>query len=197
MNTEVPAERKLISLNPREARIVTVIFERMFPADENGPGATEIDVVNYVDKALAGPYSEKLEWYRLGLAALDRIATRRYGANFADCAASDQDELLSELEQGQVPEFVTPPPVAFFDLLRTHLQEGLFADPVYGGNRNKLGWKILNHPGVWLENSSEENLTSEPVTKGGKFQSLADLDFSPGRPSRNEGDERSVPCGLE
>ena len=96
----------------------------MFPADENGPGAAEIDVVNYVDKALAGPYAEKLEWYRLGLAALERVACQRYGTDFADCAESDQDELLAELEKGQVPEFVIPASVAFFDLLRTHLQEG-------------------------------------------------------------------------
>ena len=186
MKEAVSIEHKFVSLNPREARTVAIIFERMFPADENGPGAIEIDVVNYVDKALAGPYGEKLEWYRLGLAALERVACQKYGTDFADCAASDQDELLAELEKGQLPEFVTPASVAFFDLLRTHLQEGLFADPVYGGNRNKLGWKILNHPGVWLENSSEENLTSEPVTKGGKIQSLADLDFSPGRSSRND-----------
>jgi gluconate 2-dehydrogenase alpha chain len=185
MKEAVSIECKFVSLNPREARTVAIVYERMFPADENGPGATEIDVVNYVDKALAGPYGEKLEWYRLGLSALERVASQRYGTDFANCAASDQDELLGDLEKGQVPEFVTPESVTFFDLLRTHLQEGLFADPVYGGNRNKLGWKILNHPGVWLENSSEENITSEPVTKGGKIQSLADLDFSTGRPNRD------------
>jgi hypothetical protein len=90
MNTEVSIERKLVSLNPREARVLGLIFERMFPADENGPGATEIDVANYVDRALAGPYSEKLEWYRLGLAALERVVCQRYGTDFADCAAFDQ-----------------------------------------------------------------------------------------------------------
>jgi hypothetical protein len=37
---------------------------------------------------------------------------------------------------------------------------------------------VLGHPGVWLENSAEENLSDKPVDKGGKIQSLADLDFS-------------------
>ena len=55
------------------------------------------------------------------------------------------------------------------------LQEGLFSDPAYGGNRDKLGWRFLGHPGVWLENSAEENLTPDPVTKGGRIQSLADV----------------------
>jgi DNA polymerase family A len=67
---------------------------------------------------------------------------------------------------------------AFFELARSHLQEGLFADPIYGGNRDKSGWRVLGHPGVWLENSAEENLSDKPVDKGGKIQSLADLDFS-------------------
>jgi len=64
-----------------------------------------------------------------------------------------------------------PSPQAFFELLRAHTQEGLFADPLYGGNRAKLGWKVLGYPGVYLENSAEENLASEPITKGGVIQS--------------------------
>ncbi len=64
---------------------------------------------------------------------------------------------------------------SFFELLRSHLQEGLFSDPAYGGNRDKLGWRFLGHPGVWLENSAEENLSPDPVTKGGRIQSLADV----------------------
>jgi gluconate 2-dehydrogenase gamma chain len=26
--------------------------------------------------------------------------------------------------------------------------EGMFADPIYGGNRNKAGWKLIGFPGV-------------------------------------------------
>jgi gluconate 2-dehydrogenase alpha chain len=59
--------------------------------------------------------------------------------------------------------------------LRSHLQEGLFSDPAYGGNSEKRGWRFLEHPGVWLENSAEENLSPDPVTKGGRFQSIADV----------------------
>ncbi|MEZ4664077.1 MAG: hypothetical protein R2911_41625 [Caldilineaceae bacterium] len=58
------------------------------------------------------------------------------------------------------------------------MQEGLFADPIYGGNRDKLGWRVLGHPGVWMENSAAENLSAEPVTKDGVIQALADLDLA-------------------
>ncbi len=167
----------LTMLNPHQARTAEAIFERMFPGDPGASGATDIGVVTYLDRALAGAYRDKIETYRLGLHALDEVARGRHGARFVDCSPDQQDQLLRELERGELPGFVTPPQEAFFDLLRTHLIEGLFADPVYGGNRDKLGWKVLGHPGVWLENSSDEAISDEPALKGGKIQSLADLGF--------------------
>jgi gluconate 2-dehydrogenase alpha chain len=169
----------LMALNPFEARTATAIFERLFPADEQTPGATEIGVLDYVDHALAGAYRDKIETYRLGLRAVDAVARARHGAPFADCATDQQDQILADLERGELSGFDAPPPAAFFEMLRAHLQEGLFADPVHGGNRDKLGWKVLGHPGIWLEHTPEENLATEPVTKGGIIRSLADLGGEP------------------
>ena len=169
----------LLSLNPNEARTATALLERIFPADENGPGATEIGVLTYLDRALSGIYQDKIEVYRLGLGAMDRVAGVRYGGPFADCRPEQQDALISDLERGVLPEFRVPDQRTFFWTLREHAREGLFADPAHGGNRDKLGWKVLGHPGVWLEHSAEENLATEPVTKGGEIRSLADAGFSP------------------
>jgi gluconate 2-dehydrogenase alpha chain len=173
---ELPAA--LIALNPYEARTAAAIFDRLFPADTHSPGAVEIGVVTYLDRALAGPDRDKKEVYRVGLATLDRVARARYGRPFADCAAPDQDRLLVGLEEGSLPDFQVLAPRAFFNLLRAHLQEGLFADPVYGGNRDKQGWRFLGHPGFWFENSADENLAAEPALKGGVIQSLADVGYS-------------------
>jgi gluconate 2-dehydrogenase alpha chain len=172
------SDLSLLSLNPLAGRTAAAVFERMFPADENGPGAGEIGVLAYLDRALSGAYREHAETYRVGLAKLDRIARERWGSSFVDCAQDRQDELLAGLEVGTLPGFSRPPQPEFFSLLRQHLQEGLFADPAYGGNREKLGWKFLGHPGFWLENSAEENLAAEPVTKGGVIRSLSDAGYS-------------------
>src|ERR671911_1409632 len=168
------------SLSRYEARTAAAVFERLFPADEHGPGATAIGVLTYLDRALAGAYRNKAETYRLGLAALDLAARRRSGVPFADCSEEIQHALVTELEQGVLPDFRSPPQHDFFEMLRAHLQEGLFADPAHGGNRDKLGWKLLGHPGIWFENSTEENLSEQPVTKGGKIQSLEDVGYSIG-----------------
>src|SRR5829696_7371886 len=183
----------LLVLTPYEARTVAAIFERLFPTDEKGPGAIEIGVLTYLDRALAGAYQDKADTYRLGLAALDLAARRRSGIPFADCSAEKQDALVTELEQGVLPNFRVPPQRDFFEMLRAHLQEGLFADPAHGGNRDKLGWKLLRHPGIWLENSAEENLSEKPVTKGDTIQSLEDVGYSlegaPSEPVDIHGDD--------
>src|SRR5206468_15364 len=108
---------------------------------------------------------------------LDRAAARTRGLPFAACAPEQQDALLAALEKGELQEFAAPDGRSFFRMLLAHLQEGLFADPAYGGNRDKLGWRALGHPGIWLENSAQENLSAEPVTKGGIARALADLDW--------------------
>jgi gluconate 2-dehydrogenase alpha chain len=165
----------LLVLTAREGAIAEAVFERMFPADERNPGAREIGVVAYLDRALADAYREHLPAYRTGLALLDKVSRERFGSAFADSTAEEQDLILRDLEQGSVTDWTTPEQAPFFDLLRAHLQEGLFGDPAYGGNRDKLGWRVLGHPGVWLTNTAEENLATEPVTKGGRIQSLADV----------------------
>jgi gluconate 2-dehydrogenase alpha chain len=167
-----------LNFSPHEARTAVALFERIFPADAETPGATEIGVVDYVDRALAGAYRDLREAYRLGLAALDRAARQRYDCAFADGSPDQQDSLIRSLEAGELPNFHTPPQRSFFEMARAHVQEGLFADPLYGGNKDKSGWKVLGYPGVWLENSAEENLSPQPVTKGGRYQSMADLGFS-------------------
>src|SRR5258707_3874495 len=154
----VPPLTPLVVFTPAEARTLSAILERFFPADENGPGATEIGVLDYLDRALGGPYAELRDTYRVGLFAIDRASSSRFHTDFAQASADQQDALLAELEAGAVKEFSAVDPKQFFELVRAHLQEGLFSDPWYGGNRNKGGWRVLLHPRVLVENRAEENL---------------------------------------
>jgi gluconate 2-dehydrogenase alpha chain len=174
----------LIALNPYEARTAAAVFERLFPADEHGPGAVAIGVIRYLDRALAGAYQEQAATYRVGLALLDRIARTRFGECFAVLAPASQDALLGELERGTLAGFESPEPRAFFAMLRGHLQEGLFSDPAYGGNHEKAGWLFLGHPGFWAENSFEEAMSPEPALKNGRIQSLADAGYALGEGPR-------------
>jgi hypothetical protein len=73
-----------------------------------------------------GPVVGLQERYLEGLTAL--------GADFASVAPEDQDARLDA-----VPEFAA--------LLHEHACEGMYGDPVYGGNRDGAGWRAIGFPG--------------------------------------------------
>src|SRR3712207_9287852 len=106
MEEKTPA---LLILTPYEARTAATLFERLFPPDEHGPGATEIGVLAYLDRALAGAYRERADAYRLGLAALDLAARPRCRAPFSECPPPQPDALLTELGRGVLSRFRVPP----------------------------------------------------------------------------------------
>lgn len=164
----------LLVFTATEARTATAMFERLFPADERGPGARDIGVVEYVDRALDGFDQQLATAYKVLLAVFNDAADTDGG--FAELTPERQDELIEAFAAGRLTSpFGTDEQKALFEQVRAHLQEGLFADPIYGGNRDASGWKLLGHPGVWLENSAEENLSTEPVTKGSVVKTLADV----------------------
>jgi gluconate 2-dehydrogenase gamma chain len=134
-----------------EARVIAAACARIFPSDATGPGATEAGVVIYIDRQLAGPYGRDKhrytkgpfvtsvpehgyqgkqtprEMYRAGLAQL--------GA-FADLTSEKQDETLLSIEK-----------TTFFQMLRSHTIEGMFCDPMHGGNAGLIGWQLIGFPG--------------------------------------------------
>ena len=62
--------------------------------------------------------------------------------------AAQQDEVITALEQGKATGFTWPSAQAFFNTVRTHTMEGMFADPIYGGNKDFAGWRLVGFPGA-------------------------------------------------
>lgn len=158
-------------LSAGEARFLDAALARLIPADDLGPGAREADVTSFIDQRLAGgfgaharqyragPWADGTpeqgwqspltprEVYRYGIAETDAHCVAQHGAAFHRLAASAQDALLQALERGQValPSLAS---TLFFELLWRHAQEGFFADPRHGGNRDMVGWRLIGFPGV-------------------------------------------------
>ena len=59
-----------------------------------------------------------------------------------------QDQVIAALEEGKATGFTWPTAQAFFNTLRTHTIEGMFADPAYGGNKDFAGWRQVGFPGA-------------------------------------------------
>ena len=86
--------------------------------------------------------------YRSGLTSVDRFAGDRFGSAFVDLAEAQQDEIIGAMVDGEATGFEDPSGESFFHVLRRHTCEGLFSDPVYGGNRELAGWLLIGYPGA-------------------------------------------------
>jgi gluconate 2-dehydrogenase gamma chain len=168
-----------------EASAVEAIVDRLIPPDNRGPGGKETGCAVFIDRQLAGPYGRAeglyvappflpgaatqgyqlpdspAARYRGGLKALAGYIGEKFpGKSFRDLAPNDQDTVLKGLETGSI-SLNGVKGMEFFALLLANTQEGFFADPIYGGNRDMASWKLIGFPGArydyrdWVERHNE------------------------------------------
>src|SRR5580765_1468282 len=170
-NAAAPAAGYMF-LTPEEAAFVETLVDHMVPADQYTPKGTDLGINTYIDRALAGgwgkgdrlymqgPWKQGVpsqgyqlpltpaELYRTGIAAANAFCVKTYGKSFDKISANERQEFLLGLQAGKVTFEMGPPTRVFFSTLYQNVMEGIFADPIYGGNRNKAGWKLIGFPGV-------------------------------------------------
>jgi len=135
-------------LNRDDAATVAAFTERLMPGAPGKPGARDAGVLNYIDLALAGAYADLQDFYRRGLAQLDRYCRETHREPFVHLSTGQQDAVITALEEGKATGFTWPTAQEFFNTLRTHTMEGMFADPLYGGNKDFAGWRLVGFPGA-------------------------------------------------
>jgi gluconate 2-dehydrogenase gamma chain len=157
---------------PAEGATVEALVDRLIPPDPETPGGKDSGCAVFIDRQLAGPYGRfeghymkgpfhpgteeqgdqspltPAQHYRLGLAALDSHCRASFGGSaFAQLPDERKDEVLKGLEAGTL-KLDGVDAALFFKLLLTDTQHGFFADPVYGGNRDMVAWKMIGFPGA-------------------------------------------------
>jgi gluconate 2-dehydrogenase gamma chain len=129
---------------------VEALTAQIIPTDKY-PGAREAGVVNYIDIALASVYSAQQEMYVQGIKGVDQSAKAMFKKDrFLDLASEQQIELMKAMEQDKAPGEVWKELAAssfLFDCLLPHTYEGFYADSMYGGNKNYVGWALVGFPG--------------------------------------------------
>jgi len=143
-------------LNDDDAATIAAFTERLMPGAPGKPGAGDAGVLNYIDLALAGAYSDLQDFYRRGLEQLDAYCHTTYSHSFKGLSAAQQDAVIAALDEGKATGFTWPSAQAFFNTLRTHTMEGMFADPLYGGNKDFAGWRLIGFPGAQMFYSSAD-----------------------------------------
>jgi gluconate 2-dehydrogenase gamma chain len=169
-----------------EAQAVEALVDRIIPPDPQTPGGKDAGCGAYIDRQLAGPYGKNeghfnggpfqqgtksqgpqspvtpAKLYRKGLAALDKHCRDKFGGKrFAELNDADKDAVLHDLDKSQV-KFANADGKVFFDQILKDTQQGFFADPIYGGNRDMVAWKMIGYPGArynyldWIERHNEQ-----------------------------------------
>jgi len=136
------------ALTESQWKTIEAITGRIIPTDHE-PGAIEAGAVRFIDKALAHEDAASKALYEGGVAALDAACGGRFGRPFVECAAEEQDEVLSAVESGAVDGWPAGgvPPAQFFAVVRMHTIIGFLADPAHGCNRGHVVWKVTGYPG--------------------------------------------------
>ena len=89
--------------NDDDSLTITAFTERLMPGAPGLPGATDAGVLNYIDLALAGAYSDQQEFYRTGVIQLDAHCTQTYGKPFRRLTAEQQDETIGARGVSSIP----------------------------------------------------------------------------------------------
>jgi len=165
------ASEDFVYFTQPESAFVDAAVARLIPTDELGPGAREAHVTLFIDHQLAGPYGRAERWYMLGpwatgtkeqgyqlkftpaqlyraaIVEIDNYCRQTLSKRiFAELDSTTQDKTLHDLENGKIA-LSGAPPKDFFAMLLQNTIEGFLSDPMYGGNRNFVGWKLVGFPG--------------------------------------------------
>jgi gluconate 2-dehydrogenase gamma chain len=167
-----PAAAGYAFLNLEEAAFVEALVDHMVPADEHSPKGTDIGINIFIDRALAGGWGkgERLymqgpwkpgtpnqgyqvpltpaDLYRAGIQATNAHCRKAYGKPFDKLDEPQREEVLVGLSSGKLNFDSGLPVRVFWAAVYQTVMQGMFSDPIYGGNRDKAGWKMIGFPGV-------------------------------------------------
>ncbi|MBW2735916.1 MAG: gluconate 2-dehydrogenase subunit 3 family protein [Deltaproteobacteria bacterium] len=127
-------------LSQAEWVTLEAICERIYPAHK-GPGATDANVVNYIDAQLQHPPVESfLPVVQSAIRTLDRFAKLKGRTGFGQLSVQDQDVMLKKMQGARAGRYRG---TQVMRILVALTLEGVFGDPIYGGNKDGIGWKSI------------------------------------------------------
>jgi gluconate 2-dehydrogenase gamma chain len=168
----VPEPEVWLALTPTEQAFVKAAVDTIIPADELTPSGTDCGLATFIDRQLAGGFGNGArlyrqgpfmpgkpelgyqlalsprEFFRAGIAAANEWSKKTYGKEFDRLTVAQKQEALTAMETGKADFNAGFTSAFFFDNFLQLAMEGFFADPIYGGNKDKVAWKMIGFPGL-------------------------------------------------
>jgi gluconate 2-dehydrogenase gamma chain len=154
-----------------EGAAIEALVDRLIPADADTPGGKDMGCAIYIDRQLAGPFGRSegfymsgpfqsgtkqqgpqtamtpAKTYRQALADLDKYCRGQFSMPFVQLKDAQKDQVIHGLE-GDTIKLEASGAKDFFQQLLANTQEGFFADPIYGGNKDMAAWTMIGFPGA-------------------------------------------------
>jgi gluconate 2-dehydrogenase gamma chain len=166
-----PVSHAYAFFTPPEAGFIEAAVNLFIPADDLTPNGVDCGIAIFMDRQfgsawgagdrmyMQGPWQKgtptqgyqlpltPAQLIRAGIAATNSYCRATYQRDFDRLTREQQTTVLEGIEQGKIA-LADVPTAEFFTLLLNSTMEGLFSDPIYGGNRGKVAWKMVGFPGV-------------------------------------------------
>jgi gluconate 2-dehydrogenase gamma chain len=167
-----PEAEVWLALTPTEQAFVKAAVDTIIPADELTPSGTDVGLATFIDRQLAGGFGNGArlyrqgpfmpgkpelgyqlalsprEFFRAGIVAANEWTKKTYGKEFDRLTPPQREEALTAMETGKAQFNAGFTSAFFFDNFLQLTMEGFFADPIYGGNKDKVAWKMIGFPGL-------------------------------------------------
>lgn len=149
----------------REARVIVFIDRYLSGIDylyAAADGSGFLSLAGPEARSARARNADLQRLYREGVHELDRRSRELRAESFKDATEEVQDQVLEQVSGAPKPVPVsltsmevyysrlqgnTDEDKSFFDTLCLHVRQGFYADPVYGGNKDQMGWKMVGFDG--------------------------------------------------
>jgi gluconate 2-dehydrogenase gamma chain len=190
-----------ICFSPEEAAFVEMLVNIMCPADEFTPNGVDCGLNIFIDRQLAGDFGRGAKRYsrgpwqqgkpqhglqlpltpeqhfKAGLAAANKACIGKYGKPFDQITPAEANAFLVDVAAGKIAEPRLSLAIWFNELVYPLFTQACFADPIYGGNADKVFWKMIGYPGLPATNATNMiQYRGKPVPQAKNPKSI--IDFS-------------------
>jgi gluconate 2-dehydrogenase gamma chain len=160
------------SFSADEAAFVENMVNVMCPADAYTPNGVDCGLAIFIDRQFAGAFGQGAgrymsgpwvpgkpqaglqlpftpeQFFRAGVAAANRQCQAKFGKTFDQLQPAQADGFLKDISDGKIKDDEIPLASWFKELMYPLFEQACFADPLYGGNNNKVFWKMIGYPGL-------------------------------------------------
>jgi gluconate 2-dehydrogenase gamma chain len=165
------------SLSSEEAAYTEAMVNVMCPADRFTPNGVDCGLAIYIDRQLAGSFGKGAkrylrgpwapgkpqhgyqlpltpeQYFKAGLAGVNQASVLRVGRRFDQLTPAQANAFLTDLSSGKIVDAELDLASWFNELVYPLFEQACFADPIYGGNHDKVFWKVIGYPGLPATNT--------------------------------------------